>query len=176
MLRGSVRFKLILAYFPPRPWEKKELNKWKETGTALMKWVDTEWQQTPMRVTPIIMTDLNSQLDGRLTDDPCIGPYGKGKPNDNDTRFTKWMRSHSAAAVNTHLNAGPTYVSPHNVGKTIDYIIIPIECMPTVNSCAVWRHATRKVRATPYTVDHICMGTCFWIQRRKVSDVCPFFQ
>ena len=53
-----MRFNFILAYFPPRPWEKKELAKWKETGTALLKWVDSEWQQTPRRVTPIIMMDL----------------------------------------------------------------------------------------------------------------------
>ena len=105
-----------------------------------------------------------------------MGPHGNGKPNDNGTRFTGWMRSHAATAVNTQNEEGPTYVAANNVGKTIDYIIIPIDFRPAVNSCATWKSSTKRVAATPYAVDHLCLVTCFWIPRRRSADTAPLSQ
>ena len=60
---GSARIRIILAYFPPRPWDNKQEPSWRATCKALRQWVFQQWDQAKERETPFIMTDLNSQLE-----------------------------------------------------------------------------------------------------------------
>ena len=46
LLHGGMRFKIILAYFPPRPW-KQGTNEWRQTGVELMKWWERSGSKPP---------------------------------------------------------------------------------------------------------------------------------
>ena len=122
LTRGGTRFKLILAYYPPCPWVKKEIAKWRATCKALQKWVADEWRSTPHRFVPILLTDANAQLM-HDEDDGAVGRYGlvtNNRPSETGTALTTWMQQNDATSINTHYDTGPTYISREGCDKTID--------------------------------------------------------
>ena len=121
----DLRVKIILAYFPPQPWKsgttKKALQIWHQTTQALLVWITDEWNSTPHRTVPYILTDLNSQL-GQSQEG--VGEFASGAPNNTGHRMREWMIAHHAAAINTFFDAGPTLVNKDGQ-KQIDFIIAP---------------------------------------------------
>ena len=154
---GSCSLAIILAYFPPRPWESKDEPKWRTTCRALREWVLRHWDDTRTRITPFIMTDLNSQLEYKMEHPMFVGQHGGGRMNENGQAMAKDLIERNAAAINTHFDAGPTYVNRENAGKTIDFLFAPAAALDNVSECKTWRRRTRAVAASPYVVDHIAL-------------------
>ena len=90
--------------------------------------------------------------------------------NENGQTIAKHLLERKATAVNSHYNAGPTYVNRANVGKTIDYIFLPVRARQNVSACQTWRRTTSAVAASPYVVDHIALVMTIYLGQRNGED------
>jgi hypothetical protein len=154
---GCVMMRLILAYFPPRPRDSKQEPQWRATCKALRAWVFHQWDQAKEKETPFIMTDLNSQLEHTYEHQRLIGPFGCGRANECGDAFTQDLLLRKAAAINTHFDAGCTYIDRYKKGKTIDFIFAPVVAMGNIADCRTWRRRTRSVAASAHVTDHIAV-------------------
>lgn len=135
----EIRVKIITAYFQPQPWKTGERSavatrRWHQSTDALMNWITAEWNATPHRVIPLIVTDLNSSLGS--ADESSVGHEGGGRPNYNGDRMRTWMTEHCASALNTFFRTGPTFVGKFGPRK-IDFVIGPTTMLRSVIRCSM---------------------------------------
>ena len=64
----------------------------------------------------------------------------------------------------------PAYVNSRNVGKTIDYTIVPCDLLQAVSRCETCAKTTRQVSSSLHVVDHVCLVTTLFVPRRSAAD------
>ena len=135
---GAVRYKdranstdinIVAAYLPPEG--AKGTRKIYEKA---VNWLHHHLDRLPHRVLPVVGTDANCKLGMQVQDgihvSTASGSVGQCQPDlegSNSIVFRSLIERHHLKAVNTFVEAGPTYWSATSKSKSrIDYVLVPV--------------------------------------------------
>ncbi|CAE8641241.1 unnamed protein product [Polarella glacialis] len=145
---GTLDVCFFCLYSPSEPRNTEERN----AAEAFYTWLYSALARLPRRSLCIFLGDLNAHV-GSIWNTEDVGPQSVGSfqpqaENNNGWRFRHWMQQHHLCAANTHFPsaAGPTYWAPTGHGSRVDYIVVPLESLPSVQKIDIWRKAARELQ------------------------------
>ncbi|CAK0804554.1 unnamed protein product [Prorocentrum cordatum] len=158
--RGQLRSRLTAAYSPPRPNGAGHYQHWKAGCRRPWSWVPQAHTDIPIRVMPILFTDLN-QGPGRRSrqrrTDNAIGSYQPSDETELGRLIHDKFLTHQLTAINMHIDVGNTYYGHNKARSSINYFIGHDNFMEIVKHVKLnWKIHT-KLSSLLHVADHIPM-------------------
>eukprot|EP00959_Pyramimonas_sp_CCMP1952_P360470 7548860-Pyramimonas_sp.AAC.1 len=142
--RGSDRFGLILAYFPPKPSATAKRAQHMKTVERILAFIHNVISQMGHRYLPFIFTDLNDTLQ---CEEPHIGAFvsDRRRLRLQANLLPAYLQAWDMQAVNTHANLGDTWFGARGESSQIDYLFAPLH-LPGVQSSCLLHYSARRLQ------------------------------
>ena len=144
---GATAIKAVVAYVPPRPRVQQHVHTWRSTVQQVLSWVQSEVQDCPVRVTPLIGMDLN---DGAVCEDfaaECMGECGTSALGPASHMLHQLLVEEGMSVIGSYWPAGDTYFGAMGHSSAIDHLVAPQSLTMQVLGCCVWKRAGKKTSA-----------------------------